>query len=368
MLYVVFIGLMAVGSSLGTFRPVQVAVANWFIRYRGRAMGIVMTGTGVGGGLVFLFAIAINTYGWRTGAVSAGILMWVVGFPLASLIRHRPEQMGLLPDGAQVSSRREVAVATGVARPMHQERESPTDQLGTGYGHASASPQTPKAHRFWMRDTRPEIELTVWQALRSQAFWMMVITYATWSALPAVVTVHMAPFLVEELELEYVVALSALSFFAFATMFGLLRFGFLADYVNVRLLLSILMLMQGLGIFLFSQVHSLAQVPIYVTIFAVPFGGLMPLRSVIQGYFFGRKSFGTIGGFIQIVDLPASVAAPIWVGWLADVLPGGYRVGFQAIAATLVIGAVSILLARRPRPPLPADRPPMLFQAFRRRY
>ena len=63
MLYIVFIGFLAPGISLGTDRPVQVAVANWFSRRRGRAMGLLMTGAGLGGSAVFLFALVIDTFG-----------------------------------------------------------------------------------------------------------------------------------------------------------------------------------------------------------------------------------------------------------------------------------------------------------------
>ena len=167
--------------------------------------------------------------------------------------------------------------------------------------------------------------------------------------MPGITTVHIAPFLAEELELEYVTALGALSFFVAASIVGRMGFGFVADYMDIRVLMSFLFISQGLGIFLFSEVHSLSVVPIYVVIFAVPYGGTLPMRSIIQGHFFGKKHFGTIGGFLQFVDLPATVAAPIWVGWLADVLPDGYRLGFKIVAITMLIAAVIILLARRPK-------------------
>ena len=363
MLYVVYIGLVAGGVSFGAFRPVQVAVANWFIRYRGRAMGLVMTGPGLGGSVVFLFAFFINAYGWRAGAILAGIMVWAVGLPLASLFRHRPEQYGLLPDGQRITREMGVDSTTGTGDFMAQGKEPSAGKAR----EASAPPQPTKQRRFWMRDPRPEIDLTMWQALQSQAFWMMSLTYMLWTAMPGIVTVHFAPFLAERLDLEYVVVVSAISFFAFASIFSRLASGFLGDYVNIRLLVAILLLMQGLGMFLISHIHTFAQVPIYVTNLAIPYGGLIPLRGVLQGYFFGRKSFGTIGGVMQFVNLPAAVAAPIWVGWLADALPDGYPIGFQIIAASMVVAAISILLARRPRPPLPMDRPPLLFQALRRR-
>jgi MFS family permease len=359
MLYVVFLTLLATGSSFGTMRPAQVALAHWFVRRRGLAMGLLLAGPGIGGSFVFLFAQFMDTYGWQRGAIVSGILIWSIGFPLAWVIRHKPEQMGLLPDGDRVPAGTEVTPVAGGENSTPQEVESQDE--------ASASLETLKPRHFWMRDPRPEIELSVWQALRTRAFWLTALTWAIFAAMPGITTVHIAPFLAEELELDYVVAVSALSFFVFASLFGRVGFGFVADYVNIRLLVAGLLITQAVGIFLFSEVQTLAQVPFYIIIFAVPYGGMLPMRSVIQGYFFGRKAFGTIGGFLQFVDLPATVAAPIWVGYLADTLPGGYRIGFKIIAATLVIAVVAILLARRPRPPLPADQPPLLFQAFRRR-
>ena len=366
MLYIVFLGLLATGSSFGTNRPVQVAVANWFIRRRGRAMGLLATGNAIGGSIVFLFALVIATFGWRTGAVFAGFVVWGVGFPLAWMIRHKPEQMGLLPDGDRDLEETGVTPVAGEGSLTPREGQAPAPLAGGGGEAGSVPSQALKPRHFWMSDPRPEIELTVWQALRTRAFWLMAVAWAIWAAIPGITTVHIAPFLAEELDLDYVVALGALSFFVFASIFGRLLVGFLSEFVNIRLLVAILLVAQGAGILLFSQVQTLAEVPFYVTIFAVPYGGLIAIRPVLQGYFFGRKAFGTIGGFLQFVDLPATVLAPIWVGWLADTLPGGYRIGFQIIAATLIVSAVCILLTRRPRPPLPADRPPLVFQAFRR--
>ena len=366
MLYVVFLGLLATGSSLGVHRPIQVAVANWFVRRRGRAMGLLMTGYSIGGTLVFLFALAIKTFGWRGGAIIAGLLVWGVGFPLALIIRHKPEQMGLLPDGDRVPTGVQVTQVAGGENSTPQEGLEEGPQVGDSETEAPMSQHTLKARHFWMRDPRPEIDLTLWQALRTRAFWLMAVTWALWASVGAINIVHLAPFLSEELELDYVIALGAVSFFAFGTMFGRLGFGFLADYVNIRLLAAILVLMEGLGVFLFSQVQTLAQVPFYISIFAVAHGGTVLMQPMLQGYFFGKKEFGTIGGLVQFMQLPAGVGAPILVGWMADSFPGGYRLAFKIIGAMLALAALCILLTRRPRHPLPANRPPRLHQVISR--
>ncbi len=365
MLYVVFIGLLATGSSLGTHRPVQVAAANWFVRRRGRVMGLLASGTGIGGSFVFLFALLIERFGWQAGAIFAGIAIWVLGMPLAWVIRHKPEQMGLLPDGDRSPEGTEATTVAGATGSIPLESQSQASPEATSKDEASMTSKAMNPRRFWMSDPRSEIDLTVWQAVRTSAFWLMALTYAIWAAVPSINTVYLAPFLAEELGIDYVAALGGLSFFIFVSMIGRVGFGFLADYVNIRLLVGALLVVEGVGIFLFSQVQTLAQVPFYVIIFAISHGGIIPLRPVLQGYLFGRKHFGTIGGFLSFVDLPATVAGPIWIGWLADNISDGYRVGFQIIAATLVLGAVSILLARRPSAPLPVDRPPRMFQAFR---
>lgn len=347
MLYLVFLGLLAAGSSFGTNRPVQVAVANWFVRRRGRAMGLIATGNAIGGSIIFLFAMFIETFGWRTAAVFAGFMMWIIGLPIAWFIRHKPEAMGLLPDGD------ESPIKTSDTSDIKTDGSSQTN-VGLDVEHL-ADAATLKPIHFWMKDPRPEMDLTVSQALKTRAFWLMAAAWALWAAIPGITTVHIAPFLAETLDLEYVVALGALSFFVFASIFGRLGIGFLAEVVNIRLLAAVLLIVQGVGIFLFSQVQTLVEVPIYVVTFAIPYGGLIAIRPVLQGYFFGRRQFGTIGGLLQFVDLPATVLAPVWVGWLADNIQDGYRLGFNIIAVTLVVAAGFILMTRRPRLPQEID-------------
>ena len=339
-LYLVFLVFLALGSSFGTFRPLQVAIANWFMRKRGRAMGLLMSGSGLGGSLVFLLAILIERVGWQSAAVTAGVLMWVIGLPLTAVVRHRPSDMGLNIDGD----------------PDPEEGSSAEAEADTG---AESGEQRPR--KWWQKDKRIEPDLGVWQALRTPAFWILALTYAVWAAMPGITTVHVAPFLQEQLELEYVTAVGALSFFVAASIIGRLGFGALGDYVDTRIIMSGLFIFQGIGLFLFSTVTTIGQVPFYVIVFAIPYGGTIPMRSIIQGYFFGRRSFGTISGLLQFVDLPATVAAPIWVGWLADTLPDGYRIGFKIIALTMGIAAVVILFARRPEEPFPSAVTPRIF-------
>jgi sugar phosphate permease len=199
MLYVVFI-LISAASSFGGGRPINIAVANWFIRKRARAMGILLAGIGLGGSSVFMVAWLIANYGWRTSAVVAALAYWLIGLPLVSLVHHRPEELGLNPDGVPTQ-----VVANTTATPGKQEPL--------------------------------EIELTPRQALRSLSFWFIALAFASWSVTVTVVAVYHIPFLIEEMEASSVKAASIASVTLLLSVPGRIVFGWIGDLVNIRVLL-----------------------------------------------------------------------------------------------------------------------------------
>ena len=106
-LYVAFL-IMSLGSSLSTWLPMMTVVNHWFIRRRAMAMALAMEGFALGGVFVpLLLAWAIGgtdsdiseRYGWRTSALFIGILILSSALPLSRLVRNRPEDLGLEPDG-----------------------------------------------------------------------------------------------------------------------------------------------------------------------------------------------------------------------------------------------------------------------------
>ncbi|MBI4297413.1 MAG: MFS transporter [Chloroflexi bacterium] len=363
MLLAIFLALLSTGSSLGVNRPIQVTVANWFIRLRGRAMGLLAAGMAGGGSLVFLFAMVIDKFGWRVGAIVAGLLIWGIGLPLALVFRHRPEDMGLLPDGRRPDSGR---ASIG----MNAEAEPPPSNSSLQlHPPAERRPVMPlgisKILRIMARDRRPELDVTAWQAVRTPAFWLMAAGWAMWATASSVHMVHWAPFLVEELKMDYVAALSALSFFSIVSLFARLGFGFAADYISIRFLATLVIATEGLGILLLSQARDVRQLLAFTVVFAIGHGGSLVLWPVLQGHFFGRRAFGTIGGIVQFIQLPMGIGAPIWVGYLADTVPHGYRWGFGLVGILILGAALCVSMPRRPFSPLPTDRPPALFNALR---
>ena len=159
-------------------------------------------------------------------------------------------------------------------------------------------------------------------------------------------TAHMIPYLQQEVGASASVAALSLSAFAFISLFGRVPIGWLGDYVNLKYLLALLFVMMGLGLIMFSLIHDTKWIPLALVVLGPDYGGSIPLRPAIEGHFFGRKSFGTIGGLLQFFDLPATVAAPFLVGWIADTT--SYRLGFQIVAFLVIIGSACVLFANKP--------------------
>ena len=316
-LYAIFL-VMSLGASLGSSRPVTVAVANWFIRRRGLATGLLYAGFGLGGSFSFALAWCIDQFGWQTSAMIGGVLFIVIGYPVAFMMRHRPEDMGLLPDGDTIDeSANDGMIESGTVS------ESSTSVIN-------------------------EVEMTPRQAMSTLAFWMLALAYAAWASVVTVVTVYQIPFLQEEVGVSLTTAAGVASFFPFLSIIGRVGFGITADKVNVRYILPVLFLGQAVGLSLLAMLPSISWAPLYLVVFSLSYGGSIPLRTVIVANFYGRKNFGTISGLLQFVDLPGTALAPFFVGWVFDSV-GSYRPGFFIIAAMTLIGAFALIFARAPK-------------------
>ena len=312
MLYAVFL-LLATSSSFGGGRPINVAVANWFVRKRARALGFLLAGIGLGGSGVVVVAWIIETFGWRTSAIIAALCYFLIGLPLVSIVHHRPEDRGLHPDGIPLTQDDNPTLTNNRSGPL-------------------------------------EIELSPKQALKSLSFWLLALAFASWSVTVTVVAVYHIPFLIEDMGAKPVTAATIASITLLLSVPGRIIFGWLGDILNIRVLLAITLLIQAISVLLMSLVPNISWVPVYIILLGPSYGGSASLRQAIVAHFYGRRNFGTISGLLQFVDLPGSVMGPILVGWLVDQF-GTYTIGFQTVSVFLFAGSIAIFLARRPNDP-----------------
>lgn len=104
--YYTIYAIMALGlASLGIV-PSQTIISHWFTKRRGAAMGMIMTGIGLGGMVMVFIASAMNdAYGWRWAYRLLGLLVLGIVLPVILIvIRNKPEELGLFPDGIAASA------------------------------------------------------------------------------------------------------------------------------------------------------------------------------------------------------------------------------------------------------------------------
>ena len=309
--FVIAFSLMAVGSSMSGFVPTFTAVVNWFFKRRGLAVGIASTGVGVGGLVAPVLAWSIVRYGWSTTALISGLIIWVVGLPMALLLRHKPEQYGYLPDGL-------------AATPMAEtEGEEATAEELSDYSFSAR------------------------EALRTPAFWFLATGQASVLLVVSTVSVHQVPHMVQQMEMSLAAAGGVVAYSMSMFVVGRLSGGVLADRFNKRLLLTVCSLALAVAVLFLSYATSLYHLILFASFYGLAFGARGVTQESLRADYFGRESIGTIVGFSSMVVMLFPIAAPIFAGWMAD-QSGNYHVPFTILALLTGLGSILFLFAHPP--------------------
>ena len=314
--FFVYIFIVSLGFNAGSFHPVYAVVNNWFIRNRGVGFAVTGAASSVGGMVMApLLSYLILGYGWRTGAVIAGVIMLVVALPAAIPIRRTPELLGLYPDGRAPQGR--PASASGLAQ-----------------------------------DTDGEPDFTVGEALRTLNYWLLFCSITLRVLVTVAVTIHFIPLLVwkgmDEVGSAYLVSL-----FAFGTIITTLLTGWVGDRWNKSLLCSMGIIPMVLGMMALMLSQSSAA------LYALPIGlamimGTVPLNWALIGDFFGRRSYATLRGIIGIGNGLGTFLSPIYAGWVFDRSGSYFYILLTFIIIHLVASSLFAVLYRRS----PQKRPP----------
>jgi len=308
---VIALGMGACGGLVG-----QVAIANWFERKRGRAMAFLATGAGASGVMVTLLAWLISVYGWRSALMTMAVVTWAIGIPSAMLVRQRPEDYGLAPDGEPAP-----AVAP-VAAPMAADDPQPPPRAAEG--------------------------MTAREALRTRAFWFLSLAFAfSWFGTTAIV-VHQIPALTATGFSEESAAL-AVTLMTLVSLGGRMGFGWLADFRDKRLVLAAAFALQTLGMLLFAAVHTWWQLIPFLLVYAPGYGGNISVRPALQAEYFGRRALGSIMGLTFFITSLGNVVGPVFVGWMYDTTDS-YRLAFVITAFASLAAIPLVLSIPRPQP------------------
>lgn len=307
--YLAFGVVGAVTTLTSGFLVSSTVVSKWFVRYRGRALAIAAMGISAGGvALIPLTNWLLGMVGWRATWQVLGIIALVlVAPPALLLVRRRPEDVGLLPDGAS-------APVQKVQATSHHTQET-----------------------VW----------TLRAALRTRALWLVLAS--TNLALMGLqgVLVHQIAILQEQGLTRDQAALvgTVLAVFALVTKPA---WGLLSERVAVRYLLSVVSGGCVLGVALLLGTHGLAMGVAYAVVLGTFVAATAPLNNLVWANYFGREFLGTIRGAIGPASMAVNSVSPLIVSLLHDRF-AGYSKPLLLILALYAVSALLILVATPPR-------------------
>ena len=302
--------LMALCVSLGSTAlgpiPSNSAVAGWFMRRRGRALGLATAGISMGG-VVFvpLAQTLIQALGWRQAFVALGALVIGVGVaPIAFVMRKPPVDL------------------------------PPEERMPAGGGGGEL-------------DFEIEHSVTARDAVRDPNFWLIASAFSLTVMGLSAVLLHQVPLLID-MGVAPASAALALGATAGVGVVGKLGFGALLDRVEQRRVIVGCFLAQAAGLLLLPFAHVPALLVLYVVVYGYSMGGNATLQATVLGECFGRRHYGAIAGRMgPIIVFAQAVAVPL-VGWLRD-RTGSY---VPAIAVIEVMTLAAAVCISRLRPPV----------------
>jgi len=322
--YVVWGVIIGTGLNVAFGIPIDAAIANWFVKKRGLAVGIRRVLSGLSGVLVLpLIAWLIVTQGWRMTCVIGGLAMGFVGLPLSWFCfkRHRPEYYGLLPDGATAE---EQAV--------------------------DASQMIDRGVKYSIEVE--EVEFTLRQTIKTPAYWLLLVAHTCHSLIVPTITIHLIPFLTDT-GIDPLMAAGMVAIMALASIPGRLVFAFFTDRLrkhHLRFLLGGAYFLQASGIAIFLLTQSIVTLYVWFIVYGIGVGAAWTLSPLVRARYFGRKAFGSIAGFSAVLMTPIGIVAPVYAGWVYDTT-GSYITVFILFAALLTFATILMPLAFPPKPP-----------------
>ena len=312
-LYVGFTAIRIFGQ--GSMMLVSNNLASqWFVRRRGLAMSIVGLGFAVGTA-AFPPAIQwlIGHQGWRATWVWLGGFTWVLMIPLALLlVRNRPGDMGLLPDGAEPRAGKESQPVTDEADDAALEAES------------------------W----------TVAMALRTRQFWIMAVAMSIPSMLITGMVFHQISYF-EEIGLGAQTAANVFTYSGFSMVASGLFFGYLFDRFPTRYVVALGQLVMTAAMLAMWIASTPLLASAYGLVFGVAQGAMITMGGYVWPAYFGRKYLGAVQGAAMTAVIVGASLGPLPFGIAFDLL-GSYGEALLALAALPIVAAVVVALTPPP--------------------
>ena len=302
--------LLAIGLVLSGLVVNVIIVSNWFVKHRGKVIGMLVASSSLGGAILPLMISPIVNdpeLGWRWGFGLLSILFWLFAvIPAYTFIKEKPSNLGLFPDGL----------------PKILE---PSDN-----GMAS---------------------VTLLTALKSRALWCLGIGSAClWFSIQGLNS-QITIFFEQEVAFSPQQAVFLFSTLFWFSFIGKFAFGAISDTVpkrTVLLITSIILFLGTLLLFDFdSNQISLTKNPtklgLFTVVFGLGFGGSFSMLQLVAVEIFGPAYLGRILGIITFID---GMGAALGTNLLSQIKTdtGSYLLPFLIVTIVSLIAIINVFL------------------------
>ena len=281
----------------------------WWVRRRGLILSIAGVVVAVLGSGTFpsLIHMLIERFGWRASYQLLGMAIALVMLPVGWLFfRRKPEDYGLLPDGAKSLS---TAPATGAAHIVEENWSSR-------------------------------------EAVRTMAFWIIGLGLGSLSMLGTGLQFHMVSIFEDSgLSAEY--AANAFMFVAITIAIVRIISGVLVDRIAARFLLFAALIGQTTSLLMAPRL-GISTAWVYGIVLGATNSLQMTVSTVIWAKYFGRQHLGAITGVASMIGVAGSSLGPMPMGIARDLF-GSYTLALTALAVLPFSLGIVVLFSKEPR-------------------
>ena len=300
--------LLYLGLPGATMIPSGRLISIWFASTRGRMMGFVTAGNNLGGlTMVPLASLVVGMSGWRGGYVTFGVVVLVMAVLVLLFVRDSQSDV----TGART------------------KRWAPDDSNDDGPGAA--------------------VGYSLGDVMRMKTFYFLTVGHAVPAFSYSVVLTQLIP----HLESQGISSGAASTGVMLLAIFGIaskIIFGRLSETITARWAMAISLVIQSVGLVLLIGVGGSNAVWVVIAFYGMGFGAMGALIPLTVTEAYGMRHFGSILGVTSMAGVIPMVVGPLLAGIVFDTY-GNYDVAFAIMAVMFGIGALAMVLARRPAPP-----------------
>ena len=281
-------------------------VSKWFVRRRGRAIALTTMGMSSAGiALPIPLAFIIVQMGWREAWVAVAVVIIVLTLIAAPLMRRKPEDYGLFPDGLTA----------------HREDEN--------------------------RPPPAEISLTRKEAMHTRSFWWLAASTNLASLAIFGINLHMFSYITDK-GMSIGLAASAITYLYLLQTVAKPLWGFVAERLPVRYCLALCYTGGALGIVILISATSPVGLFAFANVYGLTRGAQSFVSSLAWSDYFGRDAQAAIRGTLFPFMFISGSGGPVLAGLLFD-LQGDYLLAFSVFVLAFALGGVAAFIAHPPQ-------------------